>query len=314
MWTSLMEFSPPKTLGFVHGALDRAANLRGNAEAMAAFEVHPKARSIAFCGEMALLRRDGEALDVLFDQAALASLPNRQERLFLGLEDGAPRFAEIIDPAEAEILGARGDLVLMGIRAMGMERPVSSEALGMIAEGKALAFWHSRHRFCANCGAKTSPAQGGWKRECPACGGEHFPRTDPVVIMLTIDGDRCLLGRQARFVPNTYSTLAGFVEPGETIEAAVRRETFEEAGIRSGRVTIIANQPWPFPESLMIGAFAEALSTEITMDREELEDCRWFSRDEVIAMIEKRHPAGLLIPPRMAIANHLIRLFAGMKD
>lgn len=314
LWHSLMEYDPPKTLGFVHGALDRVANLRDKPEALAGFASDPARRLIAFCGENAVLTKAGDGLDVLFDAEALARLGPAREHLFLGLEDGAPRYAVILDPASEEALKARDDLVLMGVRALALERAVAPAHLGMVGQGKALAFWHSRHRFCANCGSPTEMQSGGWKRVCDACKAEHFPRTDPVVIMLTIDGDHCLLGRQHRFIPNVYSTLAGFIEPGETIEAAVRRETFEEAGIRTGRVVQIANQPWPFPESLMIGAFAEAISTEITRDEEELEDCRWFSRDEVIAMIEKRHPAGLLIPPRMAIANHLIRLFAGMKD
>lgn len=314
VWHSLMEFDAPKTLGFAHGTLDRAANLRDKPEAMARFAADASRRFIAFCGDNAVLAKAGERLDVLFDEAAIASLGPGQERLFLGLEDGAPRFAVILDPANEETLKAREDLVLTGVRALALERPVSAAHLGMVAQGKAMAFWHSRHRFCANCGGKTEARDGGWKRSCDACKAEHFPRTDPVAIMLIIDGDRCLLGRQHRFVPSVYSTLAGFIEPGETIESAVRRETFEESGIRTGRVVLIANQPWPLPESLMIGAFAEAISTEINRDEEELEDCRWFSRDEVIAMIEKRHPEGLMIPPRMAIANHLIRLFAGMKD
>jgi NAD+ diphosphatase len=314
MWQSLQELDPPKTLGFVHGALDRAAQLRSNPQEIAALAARHDARFIAFCGDNGVLAKAGETLSALFDSAAAEQLGPHHETLFLGLEDGAPRFARVLDTTSEDALKSRTDLMLAGVRAMAMERPVSAAHLGMIAQGKALAFWHSRHRFCANCGARTEVAEAGWKRTCDTCKAEHFPRTDPVVIMLTVDGDRCLLGRQQRFVPNVYSTLAGFVEPGETIEAAVRRETFEEAGIRSGRVKIIANQPWPFPESLMIGAFAEALTTEITMDRDELEDCRWFTRDEVIAMIEKRHPKGLLVPPRMAIANHLIRLFAGRRD
>ena len=314
MWQSLMEFAPPKTLGFAHGSLDRAAQFRGNTALIAEFMTRDDARFLAFCGDNAVLRKAGDGFVAFLARNDVPATVHHREVLFLGLEEGAPRFAILIDPMANETLSADETLLLMGIRAMAIERPVSPEHLGAIAQGKALAFWHSRHRFCANCGALTKPAQAGWKRECDACKAEHFPRTDPVVIMLTIDGDRCLLGRQQRFVPNVYSTLAGFVEPGETIEAAVRRETFEEAGIRSGRVTIIANQPWPFPESLMIGAFAEALSTEITIDEEELEDCRWFTRDEVIMMIEKRHPQGLMIPPRLAIANHLIRQFAGMKD
>jgi NAD+ diphosphatase len=150
---------------------------------------------------------------------------------------------------------------------------------------------------------------GGYRRDCPACGAQHFPRTDPVAIMLTVHGDRCLLGRQRRFLPGMYSCLAGFIEPGETIEDAVRRETREESGILVGRVDYRASQPWPFPASLMIGCVAEALTTEITRDDEELEDCRWFDRDEVRRMFAGDHPDGLLPPNRIAIAHHLLRGF-----
>jgi NAD+ diphosphatase len=151
---------------------------------------------------------------------------------------------------------------------------------------------------------------GGYRRDCPACGAEHFPRTDPVVIMLAIDGERCLLGRQARFAPAMYSCLAGFVEPGETIEDAVRRETAEEAGIAVGRVRYHASQPWPFPSSLMIGCHAEAISRDIVRDEAELEACRWFGRAEVQAMLAGLHPDGLKCPPDIAIAHHLIKAWA----
>jgi NAD+ diphosphatase len=167
--------------------------------------------------------------------------------------------------------------------------------------------WHARHRFCANCGAATQAVCAGWKRDCPACRTEHFPRTDPVVIMLTVDGERCLLGRQSRFVSGVWSCLAGFVEPGESIEEAVRREVREEAGIACGRVRYFASQPWPFPMSLMIGCHAEALSSSIVIDQAELEDARWFTREEVAAMLMRRHAGGLATPPPMAIAHHIIR-------
>ena len=178
-----------------------------------------------------------------------------------------------------------------------MQGLVGPDHLAPLAEAKALLAWHARHRFCANCGAPTNVSQAGWKRECPSCKVEHFPRTDPVVIMLAIDGDRCLLGRAGRFVANMWSCLAGFVEPGESIEEAARRETLEEAGIICGSVKYFASQPWPFPMSLMIGCHAQATSTEITVDREELEDARWFTRDEVALMFTRRasgrdqHPA-----------------------
>lgn len=314
-WASLQEAAAPRTLGFVHAALNRAAQWRSQPERIAALEQQQTARFLAFCGENAVLQRlDDKALSVWFAAAQIPFAQSRRDTVFLGLEGEEPRFATLIDPSAEASLAENAAFTLMGIRQMALERPVSAEDLGAVAEGRALTFWHQRHRFCANCGAPTALTQGGWRRDCPQCAAQHFPRTDPVVIMLTVDGDRCLLGRQHRFVPNVYSTLAGFVEPGETIEDAVRRETFEEAGIRTGRVRMIANQPWPFPMSLMIGAFAEALSSDITRDDEELEDCRWFSREEVLSMIEKRHPAGLIIPPRMAIANHLIRHFVGMRD
>jgi NAD+ diphosphatase len=184
---------------------------------------------------------------------------------------------------------------------------VAPEHLPPLAEAKAMLHWHARHRFCANCGAATNVVCGGWKRECPACATEHFPRTDPVVIMLTVAGDRCLLGRSGRFAKAMYSCLAGFVEPGETIEEAVRRETLEETGIRCGRVAYFRSQPWPFPMSLMIGCHAEALSTDIVVDRTELEDARWFTREEAALMLMRRHPDGLGTPPPVAIAHHIIR-------
>jgi NAD+ diphosphatase len=314
-WVSLQESMAPRTLGFAHGALDRAAQWRGQPEKISALEGLETTRFMAFCGENAVLRRGhDDAFSIWFEAADLPPASSNRECVFLGLDEESPRFATWLDASVEAALAQDGNHALMGVRQMALERPVSATDLGAVAEGRALTHWHQRHRFCSNCSAPTRLAQGGWRRDCPQCSAQHFPRTDPVVIMLTISGDRCLLGRQHRFVPNVYSTLAGFVEPGETIEDAVRRETFEEAGIRTGRVRIIANQPWPFPMSLMIGAFAEALSEEITRDEEELEDCRWFARDEVLAMIEKRHPAGLLIPPHMAIANHLIRHFLGLGD
>ncbi|MGL5446713.1 MAG: NAD(+) diphosphatase [Rhabdaerophilum sp.] len=313
-WSSLQESEPPKTLGFVHGTLDRAAHLRSRPEDIARHLASPGARFFVYCGDNAVLTKEGEALSALFEHSTLPVGADLNEVVFLGLQDGAPRFAVLTDTALEETHKSNPALTLMGVRQVAVERPISPRDLGAMAEGKAMTLWHARHRFCANCGAPTKIAQGGWRRDCDACSAQHFPRTDPVVIMLIVDGNRCVLGRQQRFVPNVYSTLAGFVEPGETIEAAVRRETFEEAGIRTSRVRIIANQPWPFPMSLMIGAFAEATSFDIVKDEEELEDCRWFSREEVVEMIEKCHPAGLMIPPRLAIANHLIRLFAGMRD
>src|SRR5690606_35678132 len=142
------------------------------------------------------------------------------------------------------------------IRSLLMSEALPEHELGAAAEARSLVHWHRSHRFCALCGALSKMANAGWRRDCPQCGAAHFPRTDPVAIMLAVDGERCLLGRQPRFAPGMYSCLAGFVEPGETLEDAVRREIFEEAGIRIGRVRYLASQPWPMPSSLMVGFFA----------------------------------------------------------
>jgi 8-oxo-dGTP pyrophosphatase MutT (NUDIX family) len=175
------------------------------------------------------------------------------------------------------------------------------------AEAKAMLHWHARHRFCSNCGAKTDLVDAGWKRACPVCKVEHFPRTDPVAIMLAVRGDRGLLGRSGRFAPPCGRASPGFVEPAKSLEDAVRRETLEEAGIKCGRVKYLYSQPWPFPMSLMNGCLAEALNDDIKMDANELVDCRWFTKDECAAMLMRQHPDGLTCPPPVAIAHHIIR-------
>jgi NAD+ diphosphatase len=172
--------------------------------------------------------------------------------------------------------------------------------------------WHNRHRFCANCGAKTDAAAAGNTRVCPECKTQHFPRTDPVSIMLVVKGDKCLLGRKAMFPPGMYSALAGFIEPGETIEDAVRREVLEESGIHTSTVRYMFSQPWPFPSSLMMGCIAEATSEEITIDEDELEHAGWFSRDEIEEALERsiNTPPGdglFRMPHPIAIAHHLVR-------
>jgi NAD+ diphosphatase len=229
------------------------------------------------------------------------------ETVFLGLEEDAGRFAIGLASATVEVLKERPDLLVTDLRALAVQGLVAPDHLPPIAEAKALLHWHGRHRYCANCGAATAMVHAGWRRDCAACRSQHFPRTDPVVIMLAVAGDRCLLGRSGRFAPTMWSCLAGYVEPGETIEEAARRETLEEAGIRCGEVRYFASQPWPFPTSLMIGCHAEALSTEVVVDRSELEDARWFDRGEVAMMLRRRHPAGLTAPAPVAIAYHIIR-------
>lgn len=234
--------------------------------------------------------------------------------VFLGLGDGRAHFA--IDAAGAKV-APDVDTELIDVRALAPT--IAPGEAAILAEARSLLDWHARHRFCAQCGSPTSVASAGWKRHCPACRASHFPRTDPVVIMLATRGDRALLGRNRRRPGARFSCLAGFVEPGETPEDAVRREVREEAGVRCGRVRYLAAQPWPFPSSLMMGFLTEALSEEITVDAEELAEARWFSRDEVAEMVARAatgpdDPAQVSLPSPVAIAHHICRRWSSGRD
>ncbi len=178
----------------------------------------------------------------------------------------------------------------------------------LLGRGKMLLEWNGRRHFCSCCGHKTKADRGGYVRKCAneKCSAEHFPRTDPVVIMLVTHGDKCLLGRGIGWPEGNYSALAGFMEPGETIEEATRREVFEESGIKVGNVSYIRSQPWPFPSSLMIGVKAEALTTEITIDEKELVDAKWMEKAKLRAIFENGGDEGFRIPPKIAIARHLL--------
>ena len=301
------DLGPKPLLGYTANPLDRAAERRTDEAFLAAAEADGRARAYGVGGELVVLKKSSTGLDPLFAPHEARALAASAESVFLGLLDGAGRFGIALDPAGAEALKQREDLHVSDLRSIAVQGLVGPDHLSAIAEAKAMLGWHARHRFCANCGEPTAVTQAGWRRDCPACKAQHFPRTDPVVIMLASDGERCLLGRSYRFIAKSWSCLAGFVEPGETIEQAVRRETLEEAGIACGRVTYLQSQPWPFPMSLMIGCHAQALNSEIVVDRSELEDARWFDREEVALMLLRRHPDGLLTPPPVAIAHHIIR-------
>ena len=291
-------------LGYIRNRLLRAG-IEHEPDTLLAEALRPGMPVVAIAGEQALLH-EGKT-------GATALLPGplegetARERVLLGTLDGRPVAALLHDASLAERIADAPSLSVQDLRSIAVGGTVAPDELGMLAQAKSLLSWHARHRFCANCGTGTEPATGGLRRDCKGCGAQHFPRTDPVSIMLIARGDTCLLGRQKRFVAGSYSCLAGFIAPGETIEEAVRREVLEEAGIRVGRVSYVASQPWPFPSSIMIGCFGEALDDEIVLDRDELEDGRWFARDEVALMLERRHPDGLITPPPMAIANHLMR-------
>jgi NAD+ diphosphatase len=211
-----------------------------------------------------------------------------------------------ISAASVESLLPRSDVAVSELRGMAMQGVVPPNQLSAIAMAKSMVSWHQRHGYCANCGTRSVMKEGGWKRDCPNCKAEHFPRTDPVVIMLVTMGDKVLLGRQKQFPPGMYSCLAGFVEAAETIEDAVRREIFEESGIRCTDVNYYMTQPWPYPSSLMIGCTARATTEDIVVDRAELEDARWFDRTEATLMIKRQHPDGLAGPHPFAIAHHLL--------
>ena len=239
-----------------------------------------------------LIWRDG--LPAVGEDGRLEWQPASATDLFLGIQDGQPRFSATEQPHA----NARAAFDTIGALAED-EAPLFAAAL-------SLAWWHSRHLFCANCGASTDIERGGWSRRCPECSAQHFPRVDPVVIMLAEHEGRLRLGRQPQYPLGRYSALAGFLEPGESIEAAVARELHEEAGIRVTDVTYVASQPWPFPSSLMIGCHARALEDELTIDRTELDDARWFTREEIAAAFAGDADAAFQPPPRFAIARTLL--------
>lgn len=292
--------------GFSGGCLDRTCGGRPESCLAEALE-HAEARLFLFAEDRALLRASGDRLDPLFNRDVAAALDlDARSLVLLGMSEAGPRLAGVV----GNTLGHPDWVKAIDLRSLAVQGVLPAQHLGALAQARALLAWHANHRFCGRCGGPTEMRGGGVRRECLSCRAQHFPRVDPVAIMLAVDGDRCLLGRQPQFQPGIYSALAGFVEPGETMEEAVRREVLEEAGIRVGRVAYHSSQTWPFPSSLMLGCHAEALSTEIVRDATELEDCRWFGRVEVALMLAGRHPQGLAVPPPMAIAHRLIAAFA----
>ncbi|HEX3502230.1 MAG TPA: NAD(+) diphosphatase [Xanthobacteraceae bacterium] len=307
------ELGPKSRLGYTASLLDRMAQRRDDEAAIAKLRDHPEAGVHVIGGELIVLKSMGdsgaESCDPLFSPAEAHALGAVRESVFLGALKDVPRFGFGLDPQAVEALKARNDLKVTDLRSIAVQGLVGADDLPPLAEAKALLGWHARHRFCSNCGSPTQLVQAGWRRDCPVCKAQHFPRTDPVVIMLVIAGERCVLGRSPRFAPTMWSCLAGFIEPGETIEEAVRREVQEEVGVICGKVKYFASQPWPFPSSLMIGCHAQALSDEIVIDPDEIEAARWFDRAELATMLRREHKEGLTTPPPVAIAHHIIRDF-----
>ena len=295
---------------FSGGSLDRASQRRTDAAWLAAqlngprTLIHPVWKLQPFA-----TGNEGGPLEPAFFAPGLCEKLAGKDApcIFLGLEQDRAVFAlDISAAADPEVSGPLAGLGRF--RELRASAALYSDGdLAMLGQAKALIDWHQRHGFCPRCGSPTLLMDGGYRRLCQSCEAEHFPRTDPVAIMLATRGDRCLVGRGRHFPTEMYSALAGFIEPGETIEEAVRREISEEAGVQTGRVTYQFSQPWPFPSSLMIGCFAEALSDEIRIDESELADARWLDCHTARALLAGDSVEGICIPPRFAIAYHLIK-------
>ncbi|MBA3447044.1 MAG: NAD(+) diphosphatase [Pseudaminobacter sp.] len=301
------EREPSQFVGFAGNRIDRQSESRGDDCVQKAL-ADPAARLMLMREGRLLLKLEDGGFDPHFRVGDCPPLEaDLEQAVLLGSSEDGPVLAAV---AGIALENLPETIKAIDHRSIYIQGLIDPARLGALAQGAALLSWHASHAFCGRCGQKTEMRAGGYRRRCPACDIEHFPRTDPVAIMLTVSAQKCLLGRGRHFAPCMYSALAGFIEPGETIEAAVRRETFEEAGIRLGRVVYYASQPWPFPYSLMIGCFGEALNDDIVIDAAELEDCRWFSRDEVFAALAGTHPDGVFIPPNGAIAHHLIKAWA----
>ena len=287
-------------MAFGGSALDRAAVLRGDTAGLAA--EWAEGRVLPFWRGRPLVRGEGEATGLVWLAPTDPLVADRRaETVFLGLDEAQACFAADVSDSLAEALPGGpfdasrtthpdlpSDQGFADLRAV--MTALTPRAAELAATGRALLEWHRTHGFCACCGAQSRMIQAGWQRQCPACNAPHFPRTDPVVIMLITRGNRVLLGRSPGWPEGMYSLLAGFVEPGETVEAAVRREVAEETGVPVGRVRYLASQPWPFPANLMLGCAGEALADRITLDPAELEDAVWLTREEMVAVAAGTHP------------------------
>ena len=308
-------------LAFRDSGLNRAAHARGGADQSELLQ-HPQAHVFLFWRGKPLVSGSDDGDKHLANVGvAHAMVPHIVDGpVFLGIsETGAPYFAADVSPWEPDVVPqdmnafhdpseqSHPDLP-SGFRFVELRSIMGQLSLRdaeLAATGRGLLEWHRSHGFCANCGDKSKFANAGWERDCPACGRKHFPRIDPVVIMLITHGNSVLVGRSHGWPEGMYSLLAGFIEPGEMIEAAVRREVFEESGVQVGDVHVITSQPWPFPASLMIGCTGAAVSTKINIDPNEIEDARWISKEDMMDIQNGQHPT--IKPARGgAIAHALI--------
>lgn len=294
--SDVMDRPGAAALAFTGGPLDRIDQVRIDPAKLAATWADPRTR---------IVQLDG--LDpVLADGGLLAVSPvtgemRLEDHALLGIRpDGSPLFVSLLaaEPSEPPVFPPKVWEVAAALQ---------PEELAIYGGARSLADWHQRHQFCARCGAPTAAIKGGWARQCGTCAAEHFPRTDPVVIMLAEYGGKVLIGRNPRFPPGRFSALAGFVEPGESFEEAVRRELWEEAGLRVGRVDYLMSQPWPFPSQLMIACLAQAEDDALTLDTAEIEEAMWVSREDVARALAGEADARFLPPTPIAVAHHMLR-------
>ncbi|MBA4091229.1 MAG: NAD(+) diphosphatase [Sphingobium sp.] len=279
--------------GFVGSNLDRVDHIRTNPVLLAETFADPAARLLVLDG-LEPVEVDGHLL-----LEPLTADARVEDHLLLGVDPGKR-------PIFARLVANLGPNLVPTPRSRAIADLVPTEEVALYGTARSLVHWHARHRHCSVCGGTTQPVKAGWARKCEACAAEHFPRTDPVVIMLAEYRGRILLGRQHAWPPGRYSALAGFVEPGETIEEAVARELLEEAGVRVHKVRYVMSQPWPFPSSLMIACIGEALDDALTLDPTEIEDAFWCDADQVRAAMAGDPDAPFLAPPTMAVAWHLL--------
>ena len=292
---------------FSGNPLDRADQLRTDPEIFSSYMSSEDARFVVMTEDKVLSHKDGTIAWKTHSEC----MPHPQlTALFLGLEENKPRYAVHLEGTPEQYDTILGDETtetkFRDGRTLGFKLAGAHPELGIIAQAKSMLLWHQSHRYCAKCGDESHPVKAGYERLCNTCGASHFPRTDPVVIMLARHGDKVLVGRGPDWPEGNFSALAGFMEPGESIEEAVARELYEEVGLKATKVKYVASQPWPWPSSLMIGAFAEVDGTDLTIDGNEIAEAIWISKEDVLASIKGEHEYRLL-PPPYAIAHNLIK-------